>query len=230
MQAIAVRVLEKTLGTLHPTVCVALSHLGQLYDMTEEREEGERLSREAVRRSTESLGEENITTADLKDALAASVQGQVPGQCDLQQAERLWKECVETYEIGYGEDHPDTLILNAKIARNYQVQGRSKEGEALIRRCIELGPPRLTRSSPGYMGFQDILASCLEDQDRLEEAIEIREGNYQGLKDVSMPLPEKAQYGYITFIGEWAILKRGRGPMMTGSRSMQDIRQEFNAS
>jgi tetratricopeptide (TPR) repeat protein len=122
--------------------------------------------REALRRH---LGESNVRTIDASNSLA--LIREYRGQLD--DAEKILRECVDGAARVLAPDHPDMLILRMNLGQVWQRQQRFDEAEKLDREIVALSEKRSGGKDPNTLVLLGNLGTCLNVAKKFAEAEEI---------------------------------------------------------
>ena len=91
-----------------------------------------------------------------------------------EEAEELYRECLEKRKRVLGPDHPDTLMTMNNLALNYYDQEKYTEAEELYRECLESYKRVLGPDHPDTLKTMNGLAFHYKAQGRYDKAEELR--------------------------------------------------------
>lgn len=102
---------------------------------------------------------------------------------DLQEAESLGRQILDSRRRVLGENHPDVAQSYNSLAITIVQDGRLVEAEPLFRDAVRIATAVLPANHPHVAKYEGGLGSCLYEQDRFEDAEPYLVSCYEKLRD-----------------------------------------------
>ena len=157
---------EKTQGSEHPDVALAVNNLGGLYYAQGRYDKAEPLLRRALAIREKALGPQRPEVAESLNnlALLKETEGQYA------EAEPLFKRALAIWEKTLGPEHPNVAFGLSNLAELYRTQGRYAEAEPLYRRALAIRQKKLGPEHPDTAATLNNLAMLYWSEARYTEA------------------------------------------------------------
>ncbi|MEU7381234.1 alpha/beta fold hydrolase [Streptomyces sp. NPDC042207] len=165
--------------------------------------------RQVVNRRREIFADRHHDTLASRHKLARAILEQ--GDHRAPEAEEILRSVVHDEKWVRGEEHADTMVVRHTLARAILAQRRAFEAEPHLREILAIRLREWLPGTPETLHVRETLASCLLEQEKVEEAVLLID---EARRDAEQP-ENSHPVMRLRYCGAYALLLQGRVPEAT---------------